>query len=421
MTVEELQTYKKILILGYGAEGHATETFIKKFHPAAEIGIADQKDDPLYLERQKDYDLAVRTPLLRPKYMTIPYTTGTNLFFGNVQNTIIGVTGTKGKSTTVSLLYHILKESGLPVRLYGNIGVPMIEALNQGVQSDDIFILELSNYQLEDCTYSPHIACFLNIYEELHNHDSYEEYFTSKTNITLHQKAEDFFFFNGTQPQLAELAGKTQATSHDFTQDELDIDLKKLPFYTHQHNLQAVWVLCNHMGVSEEDFKRHLMTFTPLEHRIQRVGEFDGITFYDDSGSVHPNSTILALDMLPDVDTIILGGQDRGYHFVELAQSLAAHQISNIILFPETGSSIEQEVLKVPDYQPHIHHVSSMNEAVAHAFNITAKGKICLFSPGAPSYNMYANLHERAIDFVSTIKRHAKIDETNEGSTESTA
>lgn len=408
MTLDKLKTYKKILILGYGAEGRATEKFLKKFHPTAEIGIADQKDDPDYLQRQKDYDLAIRTPLLRPKFLTSEYTTGTNLFFGNVENTIIGVTGTKGKSTTVSLLHHILKESGLPVRLYGNIGVPMIEALTEGISPDDIFILELSNYQLEDCMYSPHIACFLNIYEELHNHDSYEEYVTAKTNITIHQKPQDFFFYNGSQQQLAKLAQQSPAQTVDFTQVGYELSEGTLPFHTHLDNLKAVWALAKHMGVSEANFRTHIQTFTPLDHRMTNIGEYDGIRFYDDSGSVHPNSTILAVNTLKDIDTLILGGQDRGYHFGELAQTLAAHQVQNLILFPETGTDIEAEVHRISAYTPHMLHASTMEEAIAVAFDKTRPGKICLLSPGAPSYLMYDNLHERGLDFVSTIKRHAK-------------
>ena len=158
MKIEDLKRYKKILILGYGIEGKASEKFIQKFHPGAEIGIADVKIDPHFLETQKEYDLAIRTPTLRPEFITIPYTTGTNLFFANVSNTVIGVTGTKGKSTTVSLLHHILLTAGLQSRLCGNIGIPMLEALNDGVDPNDIFVVELSSYQLEDIQYSPNIA-----------------------------------------------------------------------------------------------------------------------------------------------------------------------------------------------------------------------------------------------------------------------
>jgi UDP-N-acetylmuramoyl-L-alanine---L-glutamate ligase len=277
VTLDELKTYKRILILGYAAEGKASERFLKKYHPTAEIGIADQKDDPNYLDQQKNYDLAIRTPLLRPKHLTIPYTTGTNLFFGNVRNTIIGVTGTKGKSTTVSLLHHVLKKSGLPVRLHGNIGIPMLDALVDGVDEKDIFILELSNYQLEDITYSPQIACFLNIYEELHNHDSYDEYFGAKSNITLHQKPDDFFYYNGTQSQLVELAERSLAQAHDFSTEGIDLSDMTLPFYTHELNLKAVWAITRHMGISEADFREHVQTYQPLEHRVARVGTFDDI------------------------------------------------------------------------------------------------------------------------------------------------
>jgi UDP-N-acetylmuramoyl-L-alanine---L-glutamate ligase len=127
--------------------------------------------------------------------------------------------------------------------------------------------------------------------------------------------------------------------------------------------------------------------------------------------------TIFALSALPDVDTVILGGQDRGYHFQELAQSLASYAIPNLILFPETGDAIAEEVSHIRHYKPHMFHAATMDEAVAEAFAKTRPGKICLLSPGARSYLMYTNLHERGVDFVSTIKRHAKTPaDTNEES-----
>jgi UDP-N-acetylmuramoylalanine--D-glutamate ligase len=215
--LDQLKQHKKILLLGYGIEGQATERFLKKFHPSAEIGIADRKDDPNYLNRQRDYDLAIRTPLLRPKYVTIPYTTATNLFFANVPNTTIGITGTKGKSTVVSLLHHTLKKAGISSKLHGNIGSPMLDALTEGSSHEDVFVLELSSYQLEDIHYSPHVACLLNVYHELHNHDTYDEYFTAKSHITTFQTPNDHFFYNSSDERIVRLASSTRAHVHDFT------------------------------------------------------------------------------------------------------------------------------------------------------------------------------------------------------------
>lgn len=409
MTIDELRTYKRIVLLGYGVEGQATERFIKKYHPHAEIGIADQKDDPNYLDRQSDYDLAIRTPLLRPKYVTIPYTTATNLFFAHVNQKIIGVTGTKGKSTTVSLLHHICKEAGIPSRLLGNIGKPMLDALVEGIDPHEVIILELSSYQLEDIHYSPHIACFLNIHQELHNHDTYDEYFTAKSRITLYQTKNDHFYYNSVIPIIADLAQKTHAHIHDFAQTSLDdIATQDLPFHTHEDNIKAVLALSQHLNIHSHIYTSAIQTFVPLEHRLAKVGTYDNITFYDDSASVHPNSTLLALDALSDVDTILLGGQNRGYEFKELSQALANKKVGHIVLFPETGNLIQSELENIPDYRPEVFSTSSMKDAIEYAFLHTMPEKICLLSPGAPSYLMYSNLHERGLDFVSTIHTYAQ-------------
>jgi len=421
VTLEQLRTYHKILILGYGLEGHATERFLKKFHPSAEIGIADQKDDPHYLDKQADYDLAIRTPLLRPKNMTIPYTTGTRLFFGCAPHRTIGITGTKGKSTAVSLLYHLLKQVGMKVRLYGNVGDPMINILTDDVDPDTLCILELSNYQLEDCEYSPNIACFLNIYEERHNHDSFEEYFEAKTQITRHQTPEDIFFYNGNFPQIATLAQQTQAQAIDFQSMHVDEMLAgiHLPFYTHTDNLKAVWAICAHEGMKPEDFVKHVQTFTPLNYRLENIGTAEGRIFYNDSASVHPSSTIFALQSIADVDTLIVGGDDRGYDMHELAKELEKRKIPNIICMGETGRMLKDILNEYKDYHPWITTSDSMLAIVDYAFEQTRAGKVCLLSSGAPSYGLFQNLAERGAQFTTYVKNHAQKEKTNSNADDS--
>lgn len=406
MKIDELKQYKRILIIGYGLEGKASESFIRKFHPTAEIGIADQKDSPHYLEMQKDYDLAIRTPLLRPELITIPYTTGTNLFFANVSNPIIGITGTKGKSTTVGLLHHVLLDVGKKSRLYGNIGDPMLHAFELGIEKDDIFVLELSSYQLEDIKYSPHIACFLNIYHELHNHPSYENYAEAKSHIATFQNENDYLFYNGSIKETDTLTINAQSKRIDFTQCDVKKFIIDLPYNTHIDNVKAVYAIATQLGVSDSQFHSAIQTFRPLPHRIEKVGMYNDITFYDDSASVHPNATILALETLKNVDTLILGGQDRGYEFFALASELYKKNVRNIILFPETDKKIYNDIVAVNGYTPHIEYCLTMEEAVLKAFALTSENSICLLSPGAPSYLMYNNLSERGNDFRELVLKY---------------
>jgi UDP-N-acetylmuramoylalanine--D-glutamate ligase len=127
---------------------------------------------------------------------------------------------------------------------------------------------------------------------------------------------------------------------------------------------------------------------------------------------VHPSSTIFALNALKNVDTVILGGQNRGYVFDELVEELAHHNVQHVILFPETGEPIGELLHAQTSYVPSVAHVDTMQEAVKYAFERTPVGGICLLSPGAPSYLLYPNLHERGLDFVSTIKQYAQKETT---------
>lgn len=410
MTLEEIRTYHKILILGYATEGRASERFLKKYHPSAEIGIADQKDDENYLDEQKHYDLAIRTPLLRPKKVTIPYTTGTRLFFGNTSHKTIGITGTKGKSTTVSLLYHIMSHSGLKVGLYGNIGTPMIDILTDEIDSETICILELSNYQLEDCEYSPTIACFLNIYEETHNHDSFDEYFQAKTNITTHQSSSDVFLYNGSFPLIAELSTQTHAQTQDFQTFDIESILKdvELPFATHMDNIRAVWAICSYFNISQEDFVTHIQTYRPLQYRLENIGTHDGIDFYNDSASIHPSSTLFALQTIPHVDTLIVGGDDRGYDMHELAEDLSTRHIPHIVCMGETGRMLLDVCSKEYQMKSKFFQTDSLLEAVEYAYTHARRGSACLLSSGAPSYGLFENLVERGELFTTYVKNYAQ-------------
>ena len=187
MKLDQLKKYKKILILGYGKEGQATERFLKKYHPGAFIGITDKKISDNYLDEQNKYDLVIRSPGIPKHLITKPYTTATNIFLANIKNVVIGVTGSKGKSTTVSLIYSILKSSGKTVHLIGNIGRPMLDEMLKKIGNDDIFVCEFSSYQLDDIKYSPHIAVVLDLFpEHMNYHGDIKNYYNAKKNIIAH-------------------------------------------------------------------------------------------------------------------------------------------------------------------------------------------------------------------------------------------
>ena len=172
---------ERVVLLGYGKEGRVTRRFLKKKYPKVTVGIADQKSGPTYLERQYEYDLAIKTPGIPKRAVTIQYSTATNLFFSNVPNPIIGITASKGKSTTASLVHAMLLQGGIRSRLLGNIGEPMLRACLRPIHPRDVFVLELSSYQLDDIEFSPHIAAVLNLFpEHMNYHGSVAAYYRAK-------------------------------------------------------------------------------------------------------------------------------------------------------------------------------------------------------------------------------------------------
>ncbi|MCR4277128.1 MAG: Mur ligase family protein, partial [Candidatus Roizmanbacteria bacterium] len=208
MKLNVLKKYKKILILGYGKEGQATERFLKKYHPNALIGIADKKNGPNYLDEQQKYDLVIRSPGIPKNLITRPYTTASNIFLANIDNVVIGVTGTKGKSTTVSLIYSILKTAGRSVHLIGNIGKPMLDEMLKEIGKEDVFVCEFSSYQLDDIKYSPHIAVILDLFpEHMNYHGNVENYYSAKKNILAKATSDDYFIYN---PKFSELKSWTE-------------------------------------------------------------------------------------------------------------------------------------------------------------------------------------------------------------------
>ena len=406
MKISELKTYKKILILGLGKEGASVERFLKRFVPESTILIADKKDDENYLLRQKEADLVVRSPGVKIEYVFKRWTTATNIFFGNFSGEIVGVTGTKGKSTTASLVATMIRASGRDVRLIGNIGSPMLDELETSSEKT-VAVVELSSYQLADLYFSPHIMLIVNWYPEHSDfHGSFEAYKKAKQNSIYFQNEEDYFIFDPEEKEVAGWTALTKAKSTPYTED-LPFDIKKIPLIGAHNirNIKGALTVARLFGVTDEMAQQAVYSFTPLPHRLQNVGTFKGITFYDDAISTTPQSTIAALGSLQNVETILLGGQDRGYDFTSLVSLLAEKQIKNLVLFPETGFRIKQELYKTDDYYPNILETRNMEEAVEFAYQNSSKGTICLLSTASPSYSVWKNFEEKGDMFQLFVKK----------------
>lgn len=393
------------LILGYGKEGKATEAYLKAKFPNLKIGIADAKDGPNYLEKQKDYDIAIRSPGVAKENLKIPYTTATNIFFSYVRQfsgvKIIGVTGTKGKSTTASIIYHILKKSGKNAELLGNIGTPMLPAILDKVKNDTIFVLELSSYQLDDFKFSPDIAVVTSLFpEHMNYHYNIKNYYSAKKNIIKYQRPEDIFIFDYKNKKLGGWSKQTEAKTLPFAPEKF-INGLNLPLIGkhNNENIRAAAAAAKELGIADEKIKSAIESFKPLPHRLEFVGEFKGIKFYDDAISTTPESTIMAIKSLPKIGTIFLGGQDRGYKFSRLSSEVKKHGIKNIVLFPDSGKKIIKTKKGL-----NILETKKMEDAVKFAYKNTPKGEICLLSCASPSYSLWKDFEEKGEQFKFWIK-----------------
>lgn len=409
---------KKILILGYGIEGKATEKWLRKHIPSATVGIADISRNPNYLDEQKNYDLAIKSPGIHKRFMTIPYTTATNIFFETVKGMTIGITGTKGKSTTTSLIYHILKEAGKKVYLAGNIGKPMLEQLDLSNNHDDIFVVELSSYQLLDCEYSPNISIAVSLYpDHLDYHSNIYEYYEAKHNIMKHAGADDVFIYNPAFPEFERWVNEATCRTKPYVDFTVEEGGTVLIGAHNKDNIRGAVTVAQELGIDEQIIRKAIASFVPLRHRLQNVGTFNGITFYDDAISTTPESTIKAIEAIPSIGTIFLGGLDRGYDFTELIQVLKKYHIRNYVFFPDSGNTIMEMLTKEngPDFQ--ILQTRDMKEAVAFAYKHTPENSVCLLSTASPSYSVWKNFEEKGDQFQQWVRYYG---ETNQQTKEKT-
>lgn len=445
---------KKILILGFGKEGKDNYSALRKLRVAGEwrpdkvLGIADREtfktlpkevqktlksDKKLklhfgknYLKNLKNYDLIIKTPGI-PKKIIKPFltkkqkvTSQTEIFLENCPAKIIGVTGTKGKGTTASLIYQILKKGGLKAKLVGNIGKPVFQTLLRS-KKNDIFVYEISSHQLENLKKSPQIAVFLNLYPaHLDYYKNFKQYQRAKENISRHQTKEDFFIYNIDQKRLREIAKKTKAKKIPFGIKKLKrlekiISKKEIPLKGEFNilNVMAAVSVAELFKISKKDIKKALKSFKSLPHRLEYVGKYRGIEFYNDSLATIPQASVAAIEALGNkVKTLIFGGMIvKGFEFSQAAKKILESKIKTLILFPDTDKKIFQEILKLKKKKanlPSVFFVSSMREALKIAYQKTKKGGVCLLSPGSPSFNLFRDYKDRGNLFKKFVRYYAK-------------
>lgn len=385
---------KKVLIWGYGREGKSTENFLKRYAEVQSIKIFEGKPEDFC---DTESDIVFKSPGIPYEKEDERFTSQTELFLELFRNQTIGVTGTKGKSTTTSMIYHVLKEcSGRPVFLVGNIGVPCLDIYEE-MTEDSIVAFEMSCHQLARTKISPHVAVFLNLFQEhLDYYKTLDKYFEAKSHIASYQKENDFFYKGENVPEIL-----TPASVNVLKQEDvLDFDLKTLGKHNQFNATVAYQIATEIYGCDPFKVKKSMETFEGLSHRLEYFGTFDGVKFYDDSISTIPEAAISSLESVKDADTILIGGMDRGISYVKLVDYIREHPEYHYIFMYATGKRIFEEVRELPSCTL----TENLQEATREAFRKTEKGKSCILSPAAPSYGDFKNFEERGDAFKELVK-----------------
>lgn len=427
-----LLTGKKILIAGYGREGKSTERLLRRILPASQPHIAQNDEEIkacLKAATIQPYDLIIKSPGIPTMKLeglcnldTI--TSQTDLFLQVYGDKTIGVTGTKGKSTTTTLIHHVLR-TNLPnqkVVLAGNMGIPLFDII-ETLDEKSLVVAEFSCHQLENIHRAPHIGVVLNLYQEhLDHYHSYLDYKMAKMQMMLCQQADDHSFYCTDCEELNQLtndiAPRCLSQLHPYCLNEAKlsgISQMNSPLRG-SHNLSNAFVaaqVAKLFDINNEQYASALSTFHGLSHRLELVGTFNGITFYNDSISTIPEAAIAAIEALQEVDTLILGGFDRGidyhplYRYLSDPQTLG-HAIQNLVFVGLAGQRMKRE-MEADGITLNAQNILVEND-YAHiidwCYSHTTYGKICLLSPAAASYDAFKNFEERGKCYKNLIVNH---------------
>ncbi len=430
----------RVAIVGYNTEGKSSyEYFAAQGHA---VTICDQNMDleiPLgantaqgdtYLQNLDRFDIVVRTAGIHPDSILLEnpgleakITTQINEFLRVCPtHNVIGVTGTKGKGTTSTLIAKMLEAVGKQVFLGGNIGVAPMTFLPQ-ITEDSWVVLELSSFQLIDLAHSPHIGvCLMVVPEHLNWHADMNEYIVAKSRLFEHQTNQDIamYMYGNENSSLVAGAGEGQKIAYYHTpgawiddnmivMDGQTICATKDIRLLGEHNLQnicaaitATWVV--HQDV---DAMRGILTsFTGLEHRLEFVQELDGVRYYDDSFGTTPETAIVAIKAFEEPKVVILGGSDKGVPFDKLARAVADNNVRTAVVIGDTGPAIAK-ALDTVGYTNYVNGGDSMAGIVAKCRKHAETGDVVLLSTGCASFGLFQNYKDRAAQFVAAVRNLA--------------
>ena len=441
---------KKVAIAGFGIEGQSLYNYLKAFKASVwildqntELNVPDSAQAILgghYLDHLEQFDVILRSPGVHPKLLQKAklITSLTQLFFDHCPCPIIGVTGTKGKGTTATLISLMLEKSGQKVFLGGNIGKPPLDFIGQ-LTKNDIVVLELSSFQLINLDKSPQYAVVLMIVpEHLNYHQSVAEYSNAKSRIVLYQKSDDYAILNQDSEISRNFAKQTKAKVSFFSQKEKtngsfirdkniyiikdDPPLDKVSnrqdheellcavadvALIGRHNLDNIMAasfMAYRAGASLDSIRAVIKTFKGLENRLEFVREINGISFYNDSFSTTPETAIAAIDSFSNPKILILGGASKESDYRDLAKKIGISDIRAVILIGETALEIEQNINKFSKKIPLIiKDLFKMRNIVKTCHKTALKGDVVLLSPGCASFGLFKNYKDRGEQFKNEV------------------
>lgn len=403
----------RVTVFGLGKSGLAAARKLTSL--GAKVRTTDIKNGEHTLADIENADLIVVSPgvhldipvLAEAKKRGIKIISEIELAYQFLKKPIIAVTGTNGKTTTATLIGEMLKAGGKKAAAAGNIGNPLVEVDDSGL---DYIVAEISSYQLEAIDkFKPRISVILNIQSDhLERHHSMEEYIKQKAKIFMNQTGDDCVIYNQDDPQVRRMVQGARCQVIGFSKGRAGeiITIKpeeiKIPGRHNLENSLAAASAANLCGISKEVIGDVLRTFSGVEHRIEFVLNIDGIDFYNDSKGTNPDSTMVAIDTFPNRGIIlILGGRDKGTDLSLLAEKIKKN-VKAVVLIGEAADRFDK-ALRSAGYQT-IHPAGfSMKDAVKKAFSLASKGDIVLLSPACASFDMFSNFEERGKVFKEIV------------------
>ncbi len=449
---------KRVYVLGLGVENTPLIKWLVEHKAKVVVGDKKRKGElplypelknlpvefrlgPRYLDDILDFDIIFRTPGATPATkeklqeaanMGVAVSSQTELFFELCPAPIIGVTGTNGKGTVSSLIFEMLKEAGLNVKLGGNIGNPPIVFVDT-LTSKNWVVLELSSFQVEDLTRSPHIAVILGVTpDHLDVHLTFDAYLNAKKQLVRNQAENDIVVLAADYSTTREFAVETPAQKYWFSKEkpvergayvdegtvmltmagrpERVVSLNEIQLVG-IHNLENIAAACVAAALAHvpvEHMRQAAKSFRGLPHRLSFIGNVGGVKYYDDSYATTPPPTIAAIKSFNEPLTVILGGSSKKSNFCELGALVARHStVKHVILLgnteaPKIRAAIEAKMGK-EQVSPEFYSTMSMETAVKTAKELAKPGEVVLLSPAAASFDLFKNYKDRGEQFIRAV------------------